>query len=274
MVQFLVDKLQTIDTSDEMNNRLAGEITAHLGRIGPDAAAAIPRLIELAGHERQWVSGCARDAISKIEASNDTAIRLLINQLDTDDQEHRTSVIDSLSRYWDNEDRAQAIPAILGVMADCHGESLKLICGMLLEYGGYEDVVASRVKDEINNHNDGYSQFIPNMTEMGISASVAIPMLKELIMDDEETSSLDYAVTEYIEIGGDISWLIPRLIELVYLGNTENNACNVAIWKLGDIGPEASDALPYLREIAYTGDERRARNAREAIAAIEGMAGN
>ncbi|MCX6644884.1 MAG: HEAT repeat domain-containing protein [bacterium] len=277
MVQLLVDKLQTIDTTDDMNNDQVGEIAAHLGRIGPDASAAIPRLIELAEHGRYWVDGSARYAISSIEGSNDTAIRLLINQLDTDDQEHRTSVIDSLSRYWDNEDRAQAIPAILGVMSDCHGESLNLICGMLLAYGGYEDVVASRIIDEINNHNEGYSRFVPHMSEMGISESVAIPMLKELIMDDEETSSLNYAVTEYIQIGGDVGWLIPRLIDLLGWDKTENNACDVAIWALKDIGPEASEALPYLREIAERVEGEgnyEPYYAREAIAAIEGTSEN
>jgi len=269
MVQFLVDKLQNIDTSPESNYELAGDICNHLGRIGPDASAAIPRLAELVGHEHHWVNRPARMAISSIEGNNDTGVQLLINQLSSNDPERVGDAIYNLSGYRDNEDLEPAIPALLNCLDQCHSYELRTLCETLVRFGGHNDEVTARLITEIDNRAEDYEEILSVFRQMGTSASAAIPALQNLIMDDDEITNLSMAVTVYIEIGGDVDWLIPRLIDLLDWDKTEYNAYDVAMWALRGIGPEASAALPKLQEIAEGGDERRATYAREAIAAIE-----
>ena len=270
MVQFLVDELQTVDASDQLNYEIVGDIADHLGRIGPDASAAIPRLTELVDHEHHWVYNPARMAISAIEGNNETAVQLLINQLSSGDLERVSDAIYNLSGYINNEDLAPAIPALLNCLDQCHSYELRTLCETLIRFGGHNGEVTSRLITEIDNRADRYNEILGVFRQMGTSASAAIPVLQELIMDDEEITNFSSAVGAYQEVGGDIDWLIPRLIELIYWDKTTYNADDVAIWALRNIGPEASDALPALREIAEGADERKAMFAREAIAAIEG----
>lgn len=270
MVQLLVDMIQTTDTTDPMKYQLVGDVEYHLARIGPDAVDAVPRLTELVDHEHHWVNYPARNAISSIEGSNATAIQLLINQLSSTDLEQLNFAVNNLCYYRDDEDLEPAILVLLNVMDQIHDYYLRTLCERLFRYGGLEDEVTERIITEIETRHEDYNEVLGVLRQMGPSASAAIPVLQDLIMDDNEITNLSSAVYAFNAIGGDAGQIVPRLIEVLYWDKTTYNADDVAMWALEDLGPAASDALPYLYEIAESGDERKAMYIDRAIAAIEG----
>ena len=268
MIKYLVDRLRQ-ETPTQMNMDLLGAIADHLGRIGPDASAALPKLKELANYDHHLVSGPARNAIIRIEGSAESVIAILIQQLQTGDEERRKDAINTLSGLRGAHDISKAVPALVDILDETNGYEAYRLCETLVFVGGFNEKVTSAIIRQIEDREDYYISCMLLLPRIGPEAKAAMPALKKLIENDFG-GGFSSAATVYAELGGDMDWLIPRIIDKLYAQNTGTNTRDIAIWVLRDLGPKASAALPALRDIAARGTDREKGFAEEAIAAIEG----
>jgi hypothetical protein len=250
----------------EGQERNAAMVADHLGRIGPDARDALPRLVELTRAQSRGLRQSARQAIIGIEEKPDAAVGILVDMLESDAPEIKDEAIQALSSIG-SDNISLAVPALVEALSK-PGDNQYTLIGLLLRIGGHQDEIISAVNEDIKNRTDNFEQLATLVsTRLGPRANALLPAVKALIEGDPKDVS--NGVFVYRQVGGDTDWLVQKLIEWTRSETTETNVVEVAIRALKDIGPDAAAALPRLREIAQSGDERRRRFAEEAIIAIE-----
>jgi HEAT repeat protein len=258
---------QDVMFNTEGQEHNTAKVADHLGRIGPDARDALPRLIELTRDGSRELRQSARQAIAGIVGKPDMEIGILADMLESNAPDIRDEAIQALS-WMRSDDISLAVPALVDALSK-PGDNQYMLIDLLLFIGGHEDEIISAVNEDIKNRTDQFEQLATLVsTRIGPRANALLPAVKGLIEGDPKDVS--NGVFVYMHIGGDTDWLVPKLIEWTRSETTSTNVVDVAIWGLRDIGPDASAALPRLREIAQSGDERRRSFAQEAIAAIEG----
>ncbi len=247
MIGFLNDLL-----NDDSASYALPVVARHLGRIGPDASRALPRLHELMRSEDHWTRSAAINAIVVIEGNEDSEIRLYMGNLKDPNPVVREDAVNGLRRFIRESD--EVVSALYEMLNDENADVKWAACSILLSrgYGGPigpspERIFRAAVEllDGIPDTSHAYDVAF-TIQSMDLDLPEAIPGLLKL-MESENDAYMYTAGDAIIAVGGSRKVVAERLIELA--GHENKEISNDAVRHLPTWGEDAIGALPILNGI-------------------------
>jgi HEAT repeat protein len=201
--------------------RLRSEAIRALAKIGPAAAPAVPRLIEMLPQDNSRAE--IAQALGAIGAEAKVAVPKLLPLTKDKDLEVRAWSAAALVRLTGKTD--EYLPVILTIV---------------------------RQKPSSNRERWGTSRALTALIWLGPDVTRrAIPELRAALEDDFSWAAMD-AAEALGHLGAEAKSAVPELIKL--LKNDDARLGKTAVVALGKIGPAAAEALPALRQLA--GEEK------------------
>jgi HEAT repeat protein len=255
-----------------------------LGEVGPEAKAAVPKLIEiLRSRDRAKFRWRAAEALGKIGPEARSAVPALIAALDTDRYSVRAESVRALGRI--GPDARAALPRLRALLAEERSAFLALAVARV---GDPREAAAVMLDEAINASKRVHREdALRALAEMGPAASSVLPALRKRLRDengladrwvacaickigrrvktgetvlDERHEAIEaltalvrepdrrfglYGVTEVVlELGPDAAPLVPALIAV--LKDRKSREHDAALGALQAIGPAAVEAAPVL----------------------------
>jgi len=250
VVTALIEALKIPDNDVRVNAVWA------LGKIGPQARAAIPELMEALVDNDWKVRFPAAWALGRIGPDAVETIPSLIHALGDRKVDVRREAVQALG--WIGPQTNEVVPALIGSLEDPDADIRYKAALMLGGFGSTAKEAVPALIDALDDPDELVRRFVPQaLGEIGSDAKDAIPALI-LGFRDEEVST--YAPSALGKIG---KVAVPALIEA--LKDEDQIVRHKSASALGYIGPDAKAAVPALIRLAkeqeQTGSGRHAEMA-------------
>jgi HEAT repeat protein len=255
-----------------------------LGEVGPEAKAAVPKLIEiLRSRDRMKFRWRAAAALGKIGPEARSAVPTLVAALNADRYSVRVEAVLALGRI--GPDARAALPRLRALLAEERSAYLALAVARV---GDPREAAAVMLDEAINSPKRSHREdALRALAEIGPAASSVLPALKKRLRDedggadrwvacaickigrrikrgetvlDERHEAIEvltelarepdrrfglYGTTEVVrELGPDAAPLVPALVAV--LKNRKSREHYAAVEALQAIGPAAAEAVPVL----------------------------
>jgi HEAT repeat protein/outer membrane protein assembly factor BamB len=272
-----------------------------LAEIGPPAASAVPKLIELVGHDEPETCRLAAAALGPVGDASEAVVAVLTGALDDPDPKVRdaaTTTLAQLARAASN-----VLPALLALLDDMDTEKL-VRHGALLTLAKIGRAAASAAPQliELVGHDDPVTRqmAVSTLGTVGDASDATVTALIDAL-SDENRAVRHGALSALAKIGPAAASAAPKLIELVgdndpltrrlaiksldAVGDasqaavtaltgaaidTNQNVRYAALSTLAKIGPAAASAAPRLIELLRHNDPETRRRAASALGALGG----
>lgn len=190
-VAFWVEQLADTSRAKALQARRA------LGDAGPDAAGAVPALIDLLDHPTDRVKINAAIALGNIGGPASDAVEALLAYFDHPNDELRETVAESLGAI--GPAARSAVPALAERLSDPSSDVRIEAAWALGEIGGAHAVEAliPALRDP---HPDVQAWAVRSLAKLGGAAAAAVPALASLVQDAEQPLS------------GDAAWALGRVL--------------------------------------------------------------
>lgn len=259
MIEYLVDLL-----NEEVNESSYEIIANHLGRIGPDAIDALPRLEELIAGTESSVRTSARKAVVLIrDGGEELELQLLLAGLSNADPDIRLDSVRELGRWnWESD---EVLAALYGMLDDENGDVKWAACSDLLNYGygGPLGPDPDRIYDacvEILNgipDTNHATDVAHELRHLELDLPEAIPGLLQ-VMESHNPPYMSNAIEAILAVGGTYEIIGERLLELAQ--HEDWQIAKMAVQKLISLDLLTIDALPVFNDNLVN---ERARNLRQ-----------
>ncbi|MFJ4849320.1 HEAT repeat domain-containing protein [Streptomyces sp. NPDC088733] len=214
LVPRLCDHLRRVDLSRQWTEMSACAILSALGALGDAAAvpAVVHTLVAAPGHGQARVTQSALQALRAFGPAAAGALDVIRSLTVASDVHVRRAAVAAL--WAVGRDRAEMLPLLLGLLDD--------------------------------DFSFGISEAADPLAEMGPSASVALPRLRDHLADDYTWIRVHCAAALW-GIGGEAE--APAVVDALLRAMAENpQTANHVVACLDRMGPLAAPALPLLRE--------------------------
>jgi HEAT repeat protein len=220
-----------------------------LGRIGPQAKAAVPGLTE-ALEDKDWkVRRQAVWALGAIGPDAKEAISSLIHALEDRKTDVRKEVARALGYIGLRAN--EVVPALIGALKDPDADVRYRAAFALGEFGPKAKAAVPALIDALNDPDEVVRRNAPQaLGEIGPYAKAAVPAL---IRGFKDKNVRTYADSALGKIGRSA---VPALIEA--LKDEDPIIRNNSATALGHIGPDAKDAVPALIRL-FNDEQEQAR---------------
>jgi HEAT repeat protein len=266
-VQVAVATLQSALADDSLTVRIQAVMA--LGRIGPPAAAAAPRLIGLLTESDETVRCQAAEALGKVRGEPQATMAALVEMLRDASGPVKTSATRALGAM--DKAAASAVPALVPLLQD-RDESVRVAAAEAIAQVGPLDQAATDALvmglDSLDNVVRAHTA--EALGTIGAAAEEAAPALVEAMADDNDRVRA-MAVEALGKIGESAAAVaVPGLMRA--LRDQDNGVSALAAEALGQMGESADGAIPALvRSLSHLNAEVR-RNAAEALGRMGGTA--
>jgi HEAT repeat protein len=218
-----------------------------LGRIGPDAKAAVPRLIPLIDSPDRFsiLPVNAIRALGGIGPSARDAVPKLRDLLDHEERVMRVWAAYALARIDGDTDRQVAF-----------------LMELWVEDGELRRKPLPSVKRSIAQA----------LELLGRDSRPARDLLLAALQDPKSTDAMAEIVQALGQLSEDAEIIVPKLAALIEQSvkdRNKNNTCRAAALALSSLGPKAREALPQLHKLLVHEDDRVADAAAQAIETLE-----
>ena len=250
VVHALIEALKVPDNDVRVN------VIWALGKIGPQARAAVPELMEALGDKDWKVRFPAAWALGRIGPDAVETIPSLIHALGDRKVDVRREAVQALG--WIGSQANEVVPALIGSLKDPDADIRFKAALTLGEFGSMAKAAVPALIDALDDPDELVRRFVPQaLGGIGPDAKDAVPALI-LGFKDKEVST--YAPSALGKIG---KVAVPALIDA--LKDEDQNVRNKSASALGYIGPDAKAAVPDLIRLAkeqeQTGSGRHAEMA-------------
>ena len=240
-----------------------------LGRIGPDAAAAAPRLIDLFREGDEMVRCQAAQALGEIGGEDGATVAALVDLLRDASVAVRVAAATALGAL--KKAAAPSVPALVPLLQD-RDESVRTAAALAISQVGTLDHAAT---DNLSlglgsRDNVVRAQTAEALGTIGAAAEEAAPALVQATTDSNDRVRAK-AVEALGKIGEPAAAVaVPGLVRA--LVDRDNWVSALAAEALGEMGDLADGAIPALvRSLSHPNAEVR-RNSAEALGKMNGAA--
>ncbi len=197
---------EALNDEDPIVDSLAAQA---LGKIGPNAKAAVPALLEgLYDEDKDPIVGsCAAEALGKIGPH---AVPALVEALNNEHEDVRSLAAKALGKI--GPDAKATVPALLEALNDEDEDVRSLAAEALGKIG--PDAVPALVEALNNEHEDVRRHAARALGEIGPDAKAAVPVLLE-VLNDEDEDVCECAAEALGKIGPDAKAAVPILTEVL-----------------------------------------------------------
>jgi HEAT repeat protein len=216
---------------DDDNSVIRRSAAGALGKIGPAASAAVPRLIDLSRDESEdsSVREYAVRALTSIDPKNEKVASTLISVLEDENAQVREAAVEALLEV------SLATPVSGAAKHD-----VPTLIGQLKDANPMVRRSAAR-----------------GLAEVGPAARSAGDALSQVLVDEREDTEVRKAAAAALgSIGSYAKESIPALISILEKKGENPDLRAAAAMALGMIGPDARAAVPVLVESLKGGDAR------------------
>ena len=240
-----------------------------LGRIGPAAAAAGPRLIALLNESDETVRCEAATALGEVRGDSQASLAGLVPLLNDPSAPVKTSATRALGAM--EKAAAQAVPALVPLLQD-RDESVRTAAAEAIARVGPLDQTATDALvlglDSLDNV--VRAQTAEALGTIGAAAEEAAPALVVAMADDNDRvrAMAVEALGKMGESAAEIA--VPGLMRA--LGDQDNTVSALAAEALGEMGESADGAIPALVDSLGHSNAEVRRNAAEALGKMGGTA--
>jgi HEAT repeat protein len=246
------------------------EAALALGRIGPDAAAAAPRLIRLSREPHEAVRCQAAQALGEIGDQDGATVAALVDLLQDASAAVKVSAARALGAL--RTAAAPSVQALVPLLQD-HDESVRTAAAeAIAQVGPLDHATTDNLSDGlVSADNVVRAQTADALGTIGAAAEEAAPALVKATTDDNDRVRAS-AVEALGKIGEPAAAIaVPGLVRA--LRDRDNWVSALAAEALGQMGDSADGAIPALvRSLSHKNAEVR-RNSAEALGKMNGAAG-
>ncbi len=259
-VEFAVATLQSALADSSTSVRI--QAVRALGRIGPAAAAAGPRLIALLNESDETVRCQAATALGEVRGDPQATTAALVQMLNDSSAPVKTSATRALGAM--EKAAAQAVPALVPLLQD-RDESVRTAAAEAIARVGPLDQTATDalILGLDSPDNVVRAQTAEALGTIGAAAEEAAPALVEAMADDNDRvrAMAVEALGKMGESAAEVA--VPGLMRA--LRDQDNGVSALAAEALGEMGESADGAIPALVDsLSHLNAEVR-RNAAEAL---------
>ncbi len=233
-----------------------------LGRIGPAAAAAAPRLLALLRESDETVRCQAATALGEVRGEPEAAITALVEMLGDSSAPVKTSAALALGAM--EKAASRAVEGLVPLLQD-RDESVRTAAAeAIARLGPLDEAATDALVLGLNSvDNVVRAQTAEALGAIGASAEEAAPALVQALADDNDRVRAT-AVEALGRIGESAAAVaVPALMDA--LQDKDNGVSALAAEALGQMGESADGAIPALvRSLGHLNSEVR-RNAAQAL---------
>jgi HEAT repeat protein len=242
-----------------------------LGEIGPNAVAALPRLLELTKHKSRLMGWAAFEAAAKI-GPTDPSVRKLLHDSLAGDDEARGRALDALPNLA-KEDAREYYPALLKMLKGRDQPRLvSTVADLFSKVGEGKEVIdgLTELARDAEASSEARASAVGALMRLDLEPKVVIPLLADVVAGPGSIAFRCRLTETFIDLGPEA---VPALIRLLDVKEREIRIC--VMLRLGRFGAAAEAALPALDKIAAdksdsflaTRAQSEARKIRAAIGA-------
>ena len=247
---------------DDETTAVQTQAVAALGLIGPPAAAAVPRLIELSKEGDETLRCQAAQSLGEIGGEVEVTVAALVDLLQDASPLVKAAAARALGAL--KNAAAPAVPALVPLLQD-RDESVRTAAAETIAQVGPLDEAAteSLVEGLTSPDNVVRAQTAQALGTIGVAAEEAAPALVEAMADDNDLVRAE-AVEALGKIGESAAEAaVPGLVQA--LQDQDNRVSALAAEALGQMGESADEAIPALVESLSHLNPQVRRNAAEAL---------
>jgi HEAT repeat protein len=247
-----------------------------LGKIGPGASSAVPRILEHLNDLKGYGRAILLEELGALGPHARAAVPALIRML-REGTEPTDYVVAALGRI--GPEAKEALPLLWTLLGDARGDlRVELHGALALITGDHPSHVKALIKIYKDlppcwhrSRSDRHQKVLAALGRMGPSARAAVPLLIELVKDRgwskyQLRCSAIKALGQMGEASRDaVPHLLPCLTELFTLD------LPLVIEALGNVGPSAAAAIPLLEEHARDHNPSIRAAALQALAKIRNV---
>jgi HEAT repeat protein len=266
-VEFAVATLQAALADDSTAVRIQA-VTA-LGRIGPAAAAAGPRLIALLNESDETVRCHAATALGEVHGAPQTTTAALVQMLKDSSAPVKISATRALGAM--GKDAAPAVPALVPLLQDSDESVRTAAAEAIAQVGPLDQAATDALVLGLNSaDNVVRAQTAEALGTIGASADGAAPALVHAMADDNDRvrAMAVEALGKIGECAAEVA--VPGLMRA--LRDQDNGVSALAAEALGEMGESADGAIPALVDSLSHLNAVVRRNAAEALGRMGGTA--
>ena len=236
------------------------EAADSLAQLGPDAAGAVPELINLLSDEETRVHDSAISALYQIGPAASEAVPSLTGLLDDESLSFdHSSIIAAIGKIGAAE---TVLPTLVSALKDTDASVRKAAVKALGDFGvASAPAVADLTLLLTDEDMDVRNAAAQALGEIGPEASESVPALVAALNNTENDEYMQCRISTALgNIGPEAAAAVPSLIPVVEGGGMCDNE---AIEALGNIGPAAAEAVPAI--VPYLTEDFKFQTAVEAL---------
>ena len=242
--------------------RLRAYAARGLGLFGPDAAAAVPDLVEALHDKDEWVRSAAASALGDIGPKARVAVPALINGLNDPLNHVQTGCVIGLKGAA--QDSPEVMPVFRKLLSDPDSNirswTAMALGGMTVEQGTAIKYLVETLQNEDGTNGTVRGSAVASLGRIGPAASSAVPQLLNLLEREEQRADIRHSeincwkILEALEkMGPAARAAVPMLTNHIKSANPMISALSArALWA---IEPHNPFSIPCLMEkLAHGGD--------------------
>jgi HEAT repeat protein len=230
-----------------------------LNQLGLDGRAAIPALVENLKSPEQYVVIQSIQALRNMNPDSKVIVPALSDCLKSTNPTIRAYAADLIAAV--DRENAAVMPVLIELLKQRNSEALALAAlghmGRAAKEAVPELVQLLRVPPQQVNR----LTILQTISQIGPAATEAAPALLDLLKSDRDPNNRNYALAALKNIRGDAKEVVPAMLALLNETNANMNEKHYAIDVLAAHGTEAKEAIPALQEMLKRPDLTRARAA-------------
>ncbi|MGD2127438.1 MAG: HEAT repeat domain-containing protein [Desulfobacteraceae bacterium] len=253
----------------DRSNKVRASAAEALGKIGPEAAEAVPALIRSLKSVDDLVRARAAEALGDIGAAAEEAVPLLVKGLEDENSYARVKSAEALGKI--GREAAEAVPALIRSLADKE----YLVRSRAIEALGRIEPDARRLVPALMEalrlgqsdiSADVRTNAVEALANIGAEANGAVPVIVSCLGDiaPKVRSAAAHALEKIVPDKRERAVLLAGAME-----DKEPRVRRTAVEALAKIGPEAEDTVSALIRALGDSDYEVRRKALEGIRKVE-----